>query len=882
MIRSIDRARQTWRALFHGGAVDAELQRELRVHLEEQIDENIAAGMTAAEARAAAMRAFGPMARIAEECRDTRRVAFVHHVLQDLRYAIRSLAHQPMLVTAATLSIAAAIAANTIIFSLADQIVFSRPDAYRVDRLVNIRMGNGSHVSYEQWQALDRSGALAGLAGYQFEREVNWRGPERSISVIPLIVTANFFDVLGVPVAMGRGFTAAEADARRDPRLAVVSHAFWRRRLGGSPDVLGRTLTLNGQPYTIVGVLPQEARAFPGFAIAPEIYLPLSRALMPSLDEPLGSAVQLVGRLHDGQSVASGRAALATAGARLTAQYGEHFATVDQFSLIGGFAQIRDLKQVGAFFAVLLVGVGLVLLVACANVAGLLLARATVRRREIAIRVALGASRARLVQQLLTEGVCLAALGTACGLLLMRVVMTLLTRVSLPLPLPFQLQATVDVRLLVYSLGLLLVTTACCALVPALQATRPSLVPSLKQEEPRYVHPRWTLRNLLVVAQIALALVLLLTATLFLRNLALARIVDPGFDVSKTIVADVSFVEGRYTRDSRAVLLESAIARVRALPGITHAAYTADVPLTMYSGMTNGSDLRIAERGAAFHARHEVNRVGPGYFATMGIPLQRGREFRPDDAPGAPTVAVVNEEFVRRYCGGVAPLGQHVLLPGPTGAYAAEIVGIVANSKHRTIGEEQRAAIYEAFLQRANRDRLVHVLARTNGDPAVAARAVGRVLEEMDPTAAVAVQPMRSALAFAFMPSQLGAALLASLGSLGLLLAMVGLYAVVAYSVSRRTAEIGIRMALGASQRAVLRLVLGDAAVLAGAGIVAGLGVAALLTRPLAMFLVAGLSPADPVSFAATALVLAAVSLAAAWAPARRAMTIDPALALRE
>lgn len=882
MPRWIDRIRHLWRALFRSHDVDAALRRELRVHLEEQIDEYVAAGMTPEDARAAARRAFGPMARIAEECRDTRRVALVHNVSQDLRYALRALRQQPMLVAAATLSIAVAIGANTVIFTLASQIVFSAPTAADPDRLVNIRMGTGSHVSYRAWQALERSGALAGLAGYQFEREVNWRGTERAVSLMPLIVTGNYFDVLGVPMAMGRAFSAGEARAERAPTVAVISYRFWQRRLAADPAVLGRTLIINGDAYTVLGVLADKLRAFPGYAIAPDIYLPLSRALMPGLFEPLDGTVQLVGRLHERQSLAAARAALSTAGSRLTAEYGERFGEVQRFSPVGGVAQIKDMKELGAFFALLLVCVAVVLAVACANVAGLLLARGTVRRREIAIRVALGASRARLVQQLLTEGLWLASFGTACGLLLMRATMALVARVPLPLPLPFELHASFDARLLLSSLVLLALTTVCCALVPALQATRPSLVPSLKQEEPRCVHPRWTLRNVLVIGQIALALVLLLTATLFLRNLALARLADPGFDAQRTIVARVSFVEGRYTRESRAAFLDAAVARLAARPGIERAAYTADVPLTIYSGMTNGSDLRIAEHGGPFRARYEVNRVGPDYFSTMGIRLRRGREFHRADGPGAPAVAIVNDAFVQRYFAGADPIGKHLVLPGAPGDDAAEIVGVVANSRHRTIGEEQRAAIYEPFLQRANRDRLVHLLVRTSGDPGSAARDITRVLADMDPTAAIDVQPMRAALAFAFMPSQLGAALLASLGSLGLLLAMVGLYAVVAYAVSRRTAEIGIRMALGASPAAVMRLVLGDAAVLAAAGIAIGLAAAALITRPLAMFLVAGLSPADPVSFVMTALVLAMVSLAAAWTPARRALKIDPALALRE
>lgn len=884
MHRWLDRLRLRVRSLFRSGAADASLRGELQLHLDEQIAEHVAAGMTPADARVAALREFGPVARIEEECRDARGITFVHNLAQDLRYTLRSLGRQPLLVVAATVSIAVAVGANTTVFSLASQFLFSTPSASDPDRLVRIQMSGNSHVSYRQWQALEESHALKGLSGYQIEVEVNWRAEAQSVSLLPLIVTANFFDVLGAPMSMGRGFTAAEAEIGRSSDVVVVSHGFWQKRLGGDPAVLGRSLTFNGRPYTVVGVLPAALRALPGYGVAPEVYLPLSRELMPDLLETRGAAVELVGRLYDNQDLPQGRAALAAAGQRLAASIGDkHFGEVTRFAPASGFGQMGDFKTVGAFVAVLIVAVCCILAIACANVAGLLLARGTVRRREIAVRVALGASRARLVQQLLIEGLWLALFGTIGGLVLMFVLMILIARISLPLPLPMDLRPEIDGRLLLYASALLMLTTVFCGLAPALQATRPSLVPALKQDEPRYAHRRWTLRGFLVIGQVAVALVLLLTAMLFLRNQSLATGANPGFDRARTMVAQISFVEGRYTRETRADFLRMAVDRLKTLPAVEQATYAHGVPLTMRSGMTTGAQLRVAEGGQPFHEQYQTNFVGPDYFSTMGIGLLKGRDFALTDRLGAPAVVIVNEEFARRHFAGSDPIGRHLLLPGPSDRpVPVEIVGVVGNSRYRTIGESQRAAMYEPFLQRGNRERFVHILVRTRTDPALAVHDVEQVLGQMDSSAAVHVQPMQSALAFAFMPSRIGAGLLGGLGVLGLALAMVGLYAVVSYAVSRRTAEIGIRMALGAPRAAVLRLVLTDAAILAGIGIAIGLGLSTFVTQPLAMFLVSGLSASDPISLAGTALGLATVSLIAAWSPALRATRIDPALALRD
>lgn len=881
--RVLDRVLLRARSLFRGDRADASLQREIGHHLDELTAENVAKGMSAPDARAAAVRAFGPVVPVAEACRDTRRVSFVQNLVRDVRYTRRSLQTQPLLVAAASFSIAVAVAANAIIFNLANDLLLSPPSARRWDQLVYIRTEHSSHVSYPQWRDLNDTGALAGLAGYQIEVEVNWTGPERAVSMLPLIVSPNFFDVIAPPMAMGRGFTTAEALPENQPDVVVISHGFWQNRLGSDPNAVGRTLVFNGRPHTVLGVLSPGLRGVPGLGIAPEVYLPLSRHVMPDLDSRDASAVMLIGRLRDGQSLEQGRAALQAAAQRVDElDSSRRVGNIRQFAGAGGLRQIGAFDELAVFFVVLGVAVALILAIACANVAGLLLSRSTVRRREVAVRAALGASRGRLIQQFMTEAGWLAFLGTSLGVFLSYVTSSVLSTIRLPLPLPLELHAGIDVRLMIVALCLLIATTMLCGLVPALQATRPTLMPALKLDEPRYGRRRWTFRTLLVVGQMAVTLVLLLTAFLFVRNLGRAQDLEPGFDTEHTLVAQVSFVEGRHTPESRAAFLEDAVRRLESRPGIHAAAYSRGVPLTLRSGGTTGTTLRIQEGGDSFRAEYQVNAVGPGFFSTMGTRLVRGREFLPSDRPGSPAVAIINEEFARRHLAGRDPVGLHLLLPGPREQpYPVEIVGIVSNGKHRTIGEEQQAAVYEAFLQRANRGRFVHVLAGTSGPAGPLARDVEQLLSGMDRTAAVDVTPMRSALAFAFLPSQLGAAILGTLGALGLGLAMVGLYATIAYSVSRRTSEIGVRMALGATRRAVLSLVLREAALLAVIGIGIGLGIAALLTRPLTMFLVAGLSAGDPVSFVGTALLLLAVSLGAASNPARRAMRIEPVTALR-
>ena len=867
------------RSLFRRSAVDRDLDKEMQFHLDERSAELIAEGVSADEARRIARREFGSTASIAQQCRETRRVNFLQNFAQDLRYASRNVIKQPMLLVTAASSIALGVGANLVIFGLANGLLLSTPTASDPDRLVHVRTNRGSHASYSAWRDLNVSGVMEGLAGHSIEVDMNWRSRDISIGVMPLIVTANFFDVMGIPIANGRAFTASEAAAERDPRVVLVSHAFWTTRLGGDAAVLGSTLNLNGHPYTVLGVLPADMRSPTGYGISPDLVIPISKAVVSNLDAPNAGHVQLIGRLRPGQSAEAARAALNAASTAWAGEDAGRTGFIQLVAPVGGMSQLKDFKEIALFFGMLLVVTSLVLSIACANVAGLLLARSVARRKEIALRLAIGASRARIVQQLLTEGFVLSAAGTLAGVLIAAAVAQLIARVALPLPVPISFQVAFDSRLAVLALALVVGSTMLSALAPALQATRVALNPDLKQEGRTYGHRRFSARGVMVSGQVAMAVLLLVMTVLFLRNLGLANRLEPGFDADRTIVAEVSFVEGGQGQAGSETVV-AMTERLRALPGVEAATFSEGLPLTMRYGGNTGTMMRIEGRNAPVRVDYNDNSVGPDYFRVMGIKLLRGREFTIADR-AANRAAIVNEEFVRRYFDGLEPIGRTVTLNFDPEEVPFEVVGVVANSKYRSIGEDHDAAFYTSYLSRERTPRFAHVIVRSVASPETMVPAVRNFILQADSNVAVTVQPVTGALTFAFLPSRIGAVLVGIMGALGALLAMIGLYGVVSFAVTRRTPEIGIRMALGASHRAIGRLVFIDGAWLVGVGMLAGLAIALVVTRPLSAFLVAQLSTTDLVSFVGPVILLAFTSLIAGWSPTRRALRIQPAETLR-
>jgi putative ABC transport system permease protein len=882
MLRELDVLRLRLRSLFKRSNVDNDLDRELRDHLEHLIEENMARGMSPKDARYAALRAFGNVDVTKEESRDTRRVRPIENLMRDLRHSLRSLLREPMLLIAATISIALGAGGNIAVFSLARELLFTTPHARHPEELVKMQVSHGSHVSYQHWRDLDESGALLRIAGISFERQLNWFNGDAAISVTPMMVTANFFDVIGVPLALGRTFTEREARAELDPRLAVITHSFWQQSLGSDSAIVGKTLLFDGEAYTVTGVLVPGLRSVAGFALSPGVYLSINRSNMPVILEPQYHAVSLIGRLKPNQTLEQGRAAVDAVDRRLGRLAGDSlYAGVQEFSRIAGIGGGKMSGAVSLFIAALGLVALLVLLIACANVAGLLIARGTARRRETAIRLAIGGTRRRLLQQFLVEGFWLALIGTAGGLLLSVALMRAANSIRVPIPIPIQLNLTTDVPVLACAVGLVILTTLLCALLPALGATRRSVTAALKVEEPRYVHRKITPRVLLLGTQVTFSTLLLVTSLLFVRNLARTKFTSPGFDVDRTLVAQIGFAQRQSATDNLS-LLERTIQRLSAIPGVQSAAASNAIPLTTASGSHNGRGAILGAGVQEQHIEYVENRVGPGYFSSMGIRVVQGREFASSDRTGAPAVVIVNEEFARQYFPGESPVGSRIRMPGEKeGDLDAEVVGVASNIKHLTLGEEQRAAIYFPLEQRSGALSLAFVILRTSADPASLIKPVRQAIGELDRSVAVEVEPMSASLEFALLPSRIGAVMLGSLGALGLILAAFGLYAIVAYNVSRRIKEIAIRGALGATRARILRLVVRDVAAVVGIGVVIGLGVAAIATKPLAVFLVAGLRATDPLSFAATALVFGLVSVVAGWLPARGATRVSPSIAMR-
>jgi putative ABC transport system permease protein len=854
----------TRRARYH-----SELNEEMQFHIDCRAEELRECGVSPAEALAQARREFGSSTRTAEDAHDAWRIRWLEDLISDICYSGRALRRNPGFALAAVFCLALGIGANTTIFNITTSFLFSLPSSRDASSLISIWEGGNSAASLADYKFLRDAHIFEGVAGMNPEAEVNWSESDRTSRLYAGLVTDDYFSTVGVPCQVGRGIAPGETDT------AVMSYRLWRGRFGGDPSVVGRRLRLDGKAYTIVGVLPADHRSIVGFGFSPDIYVPAVR------DDDL---VQFYARMPQGMTMPLARARLQRVFQeldRIRPAEGWKRAQEIQVTGVSGAARL-GLQQVGAvvaFFGLVLAVAGLVLLIACTNVAALLLARASSRAGELAIRLSLGASRLRIVRHLLAESLLLAGLGAVAGLLITLVSGRLLSNLTLPLPVPVQVVVKADLRLLLYTCVMVLLSTLISGLMPALKAVRKDVNDVLKREQDP-TGEAWGLRGILVAGQMAVSIVLLATGFLFIHNLLRATSMNPGFDLNHTVWTYMRLVPGKYAdRTKERLLADEALLRLRALPGVSAAAITRQVPLN--GNCQIGTLLRTDRATRPTRVMYQCNAVGPDYFRAIGIPVLRGREFSALDRKGSEAVAIVNETFARIAFGTADPVGHTVTL----GKSVTRIVGVAKDSKYFTLGEEQKAALYEPWFARDEPVDLQFIVRIAGSAPRSVeveyVQPIQAVLRELDPGAAIETRPMIQALGLALLPSQAGAAMLGAMGLLGLMLAAIGLYGGLLYTVSRRTREIGLRVALGATPRLVLGVVCRHSLILVGTGMLIGLALAVFATRPLAMFLVPGLSSFDPVVFLAVAGVFLGVALLATMTPAVRALRADPMKTLR-
>ena len=880
---------ELWRRILflrRRGRFDRELDEEMRFHLEMRIEENVAAGMAPEDARRAARRQFGNQTLLREVSREMWGFASLETLIQDVRYGLRRLLRSPGFSLVAVLSLALGIGANTAIFSLVNTALLRPLPVERPGQIVSLSNSAGGRgfptFSYPNYKDIrDRSGEVFdGLYAYRFAPlSVSHEGTSERLW--GYVVTGNYFEVLGVRAALGRALTPDDDRLPGAHPVTVLSYECWRRRFGSDPAVLGKSLIVNGRSYEVVGVLP---RGFYGTEIiaAPEMWFPVSMQSEIEvgnswLDKRGVENLFIQGRLKPGVGADRARAALDAVAEQLDREFPEinegKRVTLSPPGFISGGMRGAVLGFTGLLMAV----VAFVLLLACVNLANLLLARAAERRKEIAVRLSLGAGRLRLVRQLMAESMLLAVAGGAAGLLLAYWLIGLAAGLRPPVDVPLAIDIHLDYRVAAFTCLVSLATGVLFGLLPAWQATKVDLLPALKDETASGGLRRSWWKGGLIALQIALSLVLLVGGGLMLRALQRAQSLDLGFNPRGAV--EVSFDlrlqgygEGR-GREFQKRLLE----RVRALPGVRHAGLVDLAPVDLhFSRDSVFVEGRAAEREAKA-PRAMVSRAGPGYFQAVGTRLARGRDFTERDDETTPPVAVVNETFARRFWPGEDPLGRRFRQGGP-GEPLMEVVGVVGDGKYAGLNEPPQPYVVRPLAQAYTGTNTLIV--RTDGDPQELLAAVRGEVRGLDQHLPTSAKLLEERLAMPLLPVRLAASLLGSFGLLALALAAIGIYGVTSYAIARRTREIGIRMALGARASNVLRLTIRQGMSPVLVGVALGLSAALGLTR-LAGSLLFGVSAADPVTYAGVAALLTAVALVACYLPARRAAKIDPLVALR-
>ncbi len=884
---------------------DNELDEEVRSHLTMAARDRIERGEDPAAAAAGARREFGNVLTVKEVTRETWGWMWVERLGQDLRYAVRLLRRNPGFTLVAILSLALGIGANTAIFEVIDAIRLRTLPVPNPSELAEIRLvepvgvrGNQSswhatlsHPIWEQIRA--RQQGFSGVFATGAET-FNLASGGESRNVPGIWVTADYFRLLGVRAAAGRLIDAAD-DHRGCAPHAVLSYPFWQREYGGDRLVIGRTISVESKAVEIIGVAQS---GFFGLEVGRSFDIALPVCAEPIVHGGTGRLesgtdwwLMVVGRLKPGWTLASATAQLKSISTELfRTTLPKNYPAISvqpylklQLGAFDAGAGISWVREEYSRSLWLLLGLAaVVLVIACANLANLLLARGSARQREFAVRLGVGASRGRIVRQLLTESLLLSAAGAACGVLLAGLLSSTLVSFIKAADQTLVLDMGVDWRVLGFTGALAVLTCVLFGVAPALRATRVSVDSVLRGagRSNSATRERSGLRRALVVCQVALSLVLLVGALLFARSLRNLLTLDPGFRSAGVLIARIDVRALQLPLEARRQTRLDLIDRVRALPGVQSAAHAAIVPL---SGNGWGNDVWTDEGGSRRKANAAFNSVSRGYFATLDAPLLAGRDFDPAiDTPQSPLVAIVNETFAREVFNGTNPVGHHFTVESTPGTpeRTFEVVGYAKDAKYMELREAVMAGAFLADSQEARGGQAAQIVMRTALPPDTVAGEITRMLADLNPRIGVKYTVMDAQIADTLLRERLTAALSGFFGGLAALLTLVGLYGVIAFTVARRTNEIGIRMALGASHRAVMSLILREAGTLVVLGLAAGL-VLAVLTARLAATLLFGLEPNDPLTLGVAAASLAAVAMAASYMPARSASRIEPVQALR-
>ena len=805
----------------------------------------------------------------------------------DLRFAGRMFTKSPLFTGVVVVTLALGIGLNTAVFAAIDAMLL-RP-------LPGVRASNELVQLYRSWPGGDDLGSnsiphfqdlrertksvYSDVAAWSFQN-LSITADDRPRAVFGVMVSANFFSVLGAVPAAGRFFTADEDIGRGAHPVAVLSDAGWRSLFGGDPNVVGRLVIVNGQSMTIVGI------AAPGFSgampmLQPAMWVPLMQlsqikpGALRDFENRGNNYMNVIARLAPGVSVAQARSRMDALSTELRSEYPVDYEN-SGINLVrqddAGIHPSMRGAQVG-LSAVVMTVVAILLLIACVNVANLFLARARDRAREMAIRLALGATRGELVRQLLVESIVVSFVAGAVGLIIAYVAIRLANGITLPMDIDFQPSLRLSPMVLGFAFGVALVTGMLFGLVPALQATSPSLVPALKGEAPSGTSRSRTSKGL-VIAQMALSIVLLVCAGLFLVNLRSATSIDKGFTATRMLIADVDPSLQGYNRANTEAFYTRLITQLSAVPGVERVGMIDNVPL----GFSN-SDNRVDVPGYVPVANENLSAryasVAPDYFEAMGIPLRAGRAFTARDDSAAVRVLVVNERFASKFWPGQNAIGRTVKARGQL----YTVVGVVPTGKYQRLGEDPQVFMYYAQAQRFNAG--MSLMIRTSGDPNAVIPALRREVAALDPNMPLGnIRSLEKHLGSSLLPARIAGVALGVFGLLGLLLASVGMYGVMAYAVSQRTREIGIRMAIGATASDVVRLIMRQGLTLVAIGTAIGLMAALAASRALASILY-GSNANDPSTFALVPMVLIAVAALATFVPARRAAMVDPAVTLR-